>query len=89
MLKDIPRVINPGDLNKMGNEGKTSWDLSSYTLQMVSNVWTHITAVQEANRQYDAGLNPKMLVEEKFDRLAFKDIVNAVFASAVEMRQTW
>ena len=81
MLKDIT-CYKPGDLNKMGNEGKTSWDSFSYTLQMAHNVWTHITAVQEANRQYDAGLNPKMLVEEKFDRLAFKDIVNAVFATS-------
>ena len=81
MLKDIT-CYKPGDLNKMGNEGKTSWDSFSYTLQMAHNVWTHITAVQEANRQYDAGLNPKMLVEEKFDRVAFKDIVNAVFATS-------
>jgi hypothetical protein len=81
MLKDIT-CYKPGDLNKMGNEGKTSWDSFSYTLQMAHNVWTHITAVQEANRQYDAGLNPKMLVEEKFDRIAFKDIVNAVFATS-------
>ena len=81
MLKDIT-CYKPGDLNKMGNEGKTSWDSFSYTLQMAHNVWTHITAVQEANRKYDEGLNPKMLVEEKFDRIAFKDIVNAVFATS-------
>jgi hypothetical protein len=81
MLKDIT-CYKPGDLNKMGNEGKTSWDSFSYTLQMAHNVWTHISAVQEANRKYDAGLNPKMLVEEKFDRIAFKDIVNAIFATS-------
>jgi hypothetical protein len=66
----------------MGNEGRTSWDSFSYTLQMAHNVWTHISAVQEANRQYDLGLNPKMLVEEKFDRVAFKDIVDAIFATS-------
>src|SRR6056300_324729 len=81
MLKDVT-CYKPGDLNKMGNEGRTSWDSFSYTLQMAHNVWMHISAVQEANRQYDAGLNPKMLVEEKFDRIAFRDIVNAVFATS-------
>ena len=54
---------------------------------MAHNVWMHITAVQEAHKAYDTGLNPKMLVEEKFDRVAFKDVVNAVFAQAVEMKQ--
>jgi hypothetical protein len=38
--------------------------------------------VQEANRQYDAGLTPRMLVEEKFDKIAFKDVINAVFATS-------
>jgi len=48
---------------------------------MGHNVWMHINAVQEANRQYDAGVLPAMLVDEKFERLYFKDIVNAIFAS--------
>ena len=71
-----------GDLNKNNKEGKTSWDSFSYTLQMAHNVWMHIKAVQEANEAYDKGINPKMLVEEKFDRIAFRDIVNAVFATS-------
>jgi len=66
----------------MKNDPKTSWDSFSYTLQMAHNVWTHIKAVQEANEAYDKGINPKMLVEEKFDRIAFRDIVNAVFATS-------
>ena len=37
---------------------------------------------KEANEAYDKGINPKMLVEEKFDRIAFRDIVNAVFATS-------
>jgi len=37
--------------------------------------------VQEANRQYDAGLCPAMLVQEKFDRLYFRDIVDAIFST--------
>jgi len=71
----------PGMLNKIGKEGKTSWDSFSYAIQMGHNVWSHINAVQEANRQYDAGILPKMLVQEQFDRLLFRDIVEAIFAA--------
>jgi len=70
----------PGELNKIGKEGKTSWDSFSYAIQMGHNVWSHINAVQEANRQYDAGVVPKMLVQETFDRIMFKDVVNEIFA---------
>jgi len=80
-LKDVT-CYAPGDKNKVGSDPKTSWDSFSYTLQMAHNVWTHINAVQEANRQYDLGLTPRMLVEEKFDKIAFKDIINAVFATS-------
>ena len=48
---------------------------------MGHNVWSHIDAVQEANRQYDAGHIPKMLVQEQFDRVLFKDVIEAVFAT--------
>jgi len=78
--KDIC-IYGPGDLNKIGKEGKTSWDSFSYGIMMGHNVWMHINAVQEANRQYDNGIIPKMLVEEKFDRFYFKDIVEAIFAT--------
>jgi hypothetical protein len=80
-LKDVT-CYAPGDKNKVGSDPKTSWDSFSYTLQMAHNVWTHINAVQEANRQYDLGLTPRMLVEEKFDKIAFKDVINAVFATS-------
>ncbi len=70
----------PGDLNKIGKEGKTSWDSFSYAIQMGHNVWSHINAVQEANRQYDNGVIPKMLVQERFDRILFKDIVEEIFS---------
>jgi hypothetical protein len=80
----------PGDLNKIGKEGRTSWDSFSYTLQMGHNVWTHIHAVQEANRQYDAGLCPQMLVAtsadknnmRQYDRTFFRDIVDDIFATS-------
>jgi hypothetical protein len=74
-------IYKPGDLNKINKEGKTSWDSFSYAIQMGHNVWSHLTAVQEANRQYDLGLTPRMLVQETFDRVYFKDIVDSIFAA--------
>jgi hypothetical protein len=43
----------PGMLNKIGKEGKTSWDSFSYGLYMAHNVEVHIDAVQRANRLMD------------------------------------
>jgi len=74
-------VYAPGDLNKIGKEGKTSWDSFSYAIQMGHNVWSHINAVQEANRQYDAGIVPAMLVQERFDRVFFRDVVEEIFSA--------
>jgi len=78
--KDIC-IYAPGDLNKIGKEGKTSWDSFSYAIMMGHNVWMHINAVQEANRQYDQGKIPNMLINETFDRIMFRDIVEAIFAT--------
>ena len=78
-MKDIC-IYAPGDLNKNGKEGKTSWDSFSYALMMGHNCWMHLNAVQEANRQYDLGKLPAMLVDERFDRVYYKDIVDAIFA---------
>jgi hypothetical protein len=80
-MKDVC-IYAPGDLNKMKKEGKTSWDSFSYAIQMGHNIWMHLTAVQEANRQYDAGMIPAMLVDESFDRVMLKDIVEAIFATS-------
>ena len=74
-------VYAPGNLNRMGKENKTSWDSFTYAILMSHNVWMHLNSVQEANRQYDSGLCPTMLVQEKFDRLYFKDVVDAVFSA--------
>jgi hypothetical protein len=79
-IKDVC-IYKPGDLNKIGKEGRTSWDSFSYAIQMGHNVWSHITAVQEANRQYDQGITPRMLVQETFDRVYFKDVVDSIFAA--------
>lgn len=46
-------VMGPGDLNRQGKEGKTSWDTTTYALVMAHNVYNHIQAVQEINRLAD------------------------------------
>jgi hypothetical protein len=79
-VKDIC-IYGPGDLNKIGKEGKTSWDSFTYAIMMGHNVWLHLNSVQEANRQYDAGLCPAMLVDERFQRVYFKDVVDAIFSA--------
>ena len=43
----------PGMLNKIGKEGKTSWDSFAYALMMGHNVECHIRAVQRANQLMD------------------------------------
>jgi hypothetical protein len=43
----------PGMLNKIGKEGKTSWDSFSYALMMAHNVNSHISSVQRANHLVD------------------------------------
>jgi len=79
-LKDIC-IYKPGDLNKIGKEGKTSWDSFSYALLMGHNVWTHLEAVQRANRQYDLGEYPAMMRYSGPGGEKFKDIVEAIFAA--------
>ena len=44
----------PGMLNKLGKEGKTSWDSFSYFLMMAHNVYQHIESVQRSNALTDA-----------------------------------
>ena len=78
-MKDIC-YYKPGDLNKNGKEGRTSWDSFSYALLMGHNVWMHLTAVQEANRRFDAGEYPAMM-RGKVTGEKFEDIVEAVFAA--------
>jgi hypothetical protein len=88
-IKDIC-IYGPNDVNKLGKVGKTSWDSFTYALMMGHNVWMHINSVQEANRQYDAGLKPAMLsvadantkVVKQYDHMFFKDIVNAIFETS-------
>jgi hypothetical protein len=79
-MKDIC-IYKPGDLNKIGKEGKTSWDSFSYALLMGHNVWMHIEAVQRANREYDSGRYPYMMRNENGDHKYFRDIVDSIFAT--------
>jgi hypothetical protein len=76
----------PGDLNKIGKEGRTSWDSFSYALLMGHNVYAHILAVQEGNRRYDQGIIPGVLIQENFDLRIFRDIVDDIFAAKTRAR---
>jgi hypothetical protein len=80
-IKDVC-IYQPGDLNKNGKEGKTSWDSFSYALMMGHNVWTHIESVQRANKEFDAGNRPAMLWNRNGDHAKFEDIVDAIFAAS-------
>ena len=49
---------------------------------MGHNVWMHLEAVQRANREYDNGSWPAMMWNQNGDHARFKDIVDAIFATA-------
>ncbi|MFY8212519.1 MAG: hypothetical protein ACOVLB_07645 [Candidatus Nanopelagicus sp.] len=68
-----------GFIGQHGKETKTSWDTLSYTLLQSHNVYQHIHAVQEANRQYQNGIIPKMVMNDTFDRVRFGEIINDIF----------
>lgn len=70
-----------GALSKHGKPTKTSWDTLSYVLVQSHNVWMHINSVQEANRKFDKGVMPKMMIEERFDRVYIADVVDQIFAT--------
>jgi hypothetical protein len=80
LIKDVC-IYKTGDTNKNGKIGKTSWDSFSYAIQMGHNVWMHINAVQEANRQYDQSIVPNMLQFESSHRDYFRDVVDRIFAT--------
>lgn len=69
------------DVNKNGKWGKTSWDSFSYALLMAHNVWMHLTAVQEANRRFDAGEHPAMMRHRGLKLEFFEDIVERIFSA--------
>ena len=73
-------VYKPGDLYKIGKEGKTSWDSFSYALLMGHNVWMHMEAVQRANRMYDSGVCPDMMVHPTDSNFDVRKVIDRVFA---------
>jgi len=79
-IKDIC-TYKPGDLNKQGNEGKTSWDSFSYCIQMGHNVWTFCDSLKRANAEYKAGSIPKMLISKSaVDDATIPDVLDMVFS---------
>ena len=79
VLKDLC-YRGHGFIGKHGKETKTSWDTLSYTLIQGHNVYQHMVAVQEANRQYDAGVIPNMLKNNTFDDVTFAGLIDEIFA---------
>lgn len=74
-------IYAPGDLNKIGKEGNTSWDSFSYILQMGHNTYAHIIAVQEANKLYEKKKAcPFMLVDERHELLYASDLIDEIFS---------
>jgi len=71
----------PGDLNKIGKEGRTSWDSFSYALLMGHNVWMHLEAVQRANRMFDQGISPDMLVDPYNSNYDLNNVIERIFAA--------
>jgi hypothetical protein len=88
MGKDIC-PYGPTTLNKLGKIGRTSWDSVSYAYQMTHNVWEHIECVMEANRQYDQGIRPPVMMTVApgkknvlyYDRQYCADIIDDIFAT--------
>jgi hypothetical protein len=79
-------IYKPGDVNKLGKEGRTSWDSFSYALMMGHNVWHHINAVQSANEQYDAEVKPNMLAGRMDPEFDFRNIVADIFSQKDRQR---
>ena len=74
-------IYKPGDLNKVGKEGRTSWDSFSYALLMAHNVWMHIESVQRANRLFDQGIAPDMMVHPNNPDFDVRPIIDRIFAA--------
>ena len=77
-----------GFLGQHGKETKTSWDTLSYTLIQSHNVWMHMNAVQEANRQYEQGVIPKMIVHKFEGDRFFTTLVDEIFSKKTK-QEAW
>jgi hypothetical protein len=79
LLKDLC-YRGQGFIGQHGKETKTSWDTLSYTLLQSHNVYQHIHAVQEANRRYETGVVPKMIVHKFEGDKFFTSLVDEIFS---------
>jgi hypothetical protein len=79
VLKDLC-YRGQGFIGNHGKETKTSWDTLSYTLIQSHNVYQHMWAVQEANRKYESGTIPSMLMHVKYDTVLFSNVVEEIFS---------
>jgi len=77
----IPLLDKYGD-QIIRTKDSTSWDSFSYALQMGHNVWMHVESTQRANREYDAGKFPYMLIDDKWGMsgLKFRDAIDEIFS---------
>ena len=75
--KDI-NWYDPGELNKIGKEGRTSWDSFAYCLMMGHNIYKHIDAVQMANRLMSRPSGMHHWVPSQY--LEFNQICDELFA---------
>lgn len=78
LMKDLC-YRGQGFIGQHGKETKTSWDTLSYTLLQSHNVYQHITAVQEANRKYEQGIHPAMIINKTTGE-SFEQIIDKIFA---------
>ena len=78
LMKDLC-YRGQGFIGQHNKETKTSWDTLSYTLLQSHNVYQHIYAVQEANRRYEQGVIPAMIIQD-LTGITFRDAVNEVFS---------
>ena len=69
----------PGEANKQGKVGKSSWDTFSYILQMGHNTHHHISATQEANLAYDSGKTPEGLIDSGHTHHRIEQVVDEIF----------
>ncbi len=79
LLRDVC-YRGQGFLGAHQKETKTSWDTLSYTLIQSHNVWMHMNAVQEANRQYEQGVVPKMIMHKFEGGQFFANLVDEIFS---------
>lgn len=78
VLKDLC-YRGHGFIGQHGKETKTSWDTLSYTLLQAHNVYQHMWSVQEANRRYEQGIKPAMIIHP-FDDISFGEVVDQIFS---------